>query len=1257
MLPVLSYACDSYRDDVAVIYNINDSDSLEIAQYYASERCVNANNLIGVYTQRAYDIHWDEFLSINSQIIEALVLLVNNNPNDLIACNNDKGYWCEQNTSFIQNNTSITTLVTVKGVPTRLYQVPFEDKVHPKYTSNYNQPGVVDTYLRLSLLSDISSFDEIKNGGETYRIDDLRSKLNSGLRRANPAIDDDFIIGRIDGLNKQAAKNLVDRAKIVEVNGIKGVWYVDADDGYTHGIGLDHYRVDIADDLVSNDLLLKPFNIPIIEVEAIRPSNRYLLGIVNETDPACNGFFQGDFYLYDLLRPAPYECLVKYTTQRRGAYGPVLGKEGSYTDKPGFIGARSEIANNALVYFGRKDAQSTYWPVDTEIKRAEDDGSDFRNLLNWKKNPYGPACQLCDETADTEVCKAESTDALREIDTRCAGVEDGFFGYNNQSYPAAYFTAWPTGWRKAEGNSQWLTTGSGDWANLAFPIVLDDYGYDDNYSLNFTSRTEATDQCLDIQSDTLVPCSRDKIRVLLEQRKNITPVNLSPQLDSASRTFTVRFRYQFTSFTESDTLSLAIRVVLRRQNSIYGYANADTDGINNVCFNLSQKINLQETAGSWNEAVFTYEYQPDLACYGTGENQVYLDDPESVLYDGIKLGFVSGTFSGDLKIDAIELENPVTGSIALNNASFFESGFQQSSPGDFPVMFLSRLNGTAFWGSVSHHVSGGAPFSDSRSTISYFLKGLPLGEAVWADNHGDGSGVFYGDPLYNPIAVRLNNLASDDLAKPNFIIDRNSIDLYGIAKNGTANTSQYYLDYCSGHEFVICDRENSWQSIPTINGGAAPTADNTLLGTFDMSDKIGEFLVRLTVTTQIGSESSSYSDYLALFRGLTNDLDVDGIPDDFEQFYGIEPHDFIDVDSDGINDEWEFYYYRTATEKAEDEQAIANGETNDCDMACQELLLARENVMGDMDNDGYTNYVEFTLSTDPADAGDTPSRKTVYYRANAEDGGNGTYPAPYNHVSGIGIDYNVGDILVFIDGQFSIDQLNGNSVYGNADNPVELTLKDVLYSHVDGVRIYGGYVTTSSGVSRYKNQGSFFNNTVIESESMLSSVSINNTTYRPTLTKYTNSVLKNRFRTTRNDVELVLDHVTIKSDQEILSYRSLTGTMDFIVSNSILDSGENINAIDITKNGIVNTDIRYSLVSDVTLQGTNNNNLDGKVNYVNDDLKIAPLSKTIDAGDPDAPYDNEAKPHGDRVNLGAYGNTSNAQFLSLEIAVPILFGN
>ena len=99
------------------------------------------------------------------------------------------------------------------------------------------------------------------------------------------------------------------------------------------------------------------------------------------------------------------------------------------------------------------------------------------------------------------------------------------------------------------------------------------------------------------------------------------------------------------------------------------------------------------------------------------------------------------------------------------------------------------------------------------------MRGLPLGDAVWfAEFHN--SGIFYGDPLYSPAAIHLHYLPSSDPLAPNdhFITTSSPLALRGDTLNGTGPdvTTVYSVDYCSGHDFLICDQSNSWFQIANL---------------------------------------------------------------------------------------------------------------------------------------------------------------------------------------------------------------------------------------------------------------------------------------------------------------------------------------------------------------------------------------------------------------------------------------------------------
>ena len=172
----------------------------------------------------------------------------------------------------------------------------------------------------------------------------------------------------------------------------------------------------------------------------------------------------------------------------------------------------------------------------------------------------------------------------------------------------------------------------------------------------------------------------------------------------------------------------------------------------------------------------------------------------------------------------------------------FDQGHEQVSGGDHAANFLSRLNGAAFFGSLSHHQSGGHSFEKHpQETLLYFLRGLPLGDAAWwAENYN--SGVLYGDPLYSPTAVMLHYLNDQDR-----VLD-DLAPLVGDTINGRDRlqvSTVYEIDYCAGSDFFDCDAAGSW--VPTSLAGAGGRTEQPL-GEWDVSGlPYGPYTLRLKV--------------------------------------------------------------------------------------------------------------------------------------------------------------------------------------------------------------------------------------------------------------------------------------------------------------------------------------------------------------------------------------------------------------------------
>ena len=94
-----------------------------------------------------------------------------------------------------------------------------------------------------------------------------------------------------------------------------------------------------------------------------------------------------------------------------------------------------------------------------------------------------------------------------------------------------------------------------------------------------------------------------------------------------------------------------------------------------------------------------------------------------------------------------------------------------------------------------------------------------------------------------------------------------------------------------------------------------------------------------------------------------------------------------------------------------------------------------------------------------------------------------------------------------------------------------------------------------------------------------------------------------------------------------------------VVRNTILDNIDDLTGVQNT------TGFKYNLISDGDLAGINGNITGASPQFVdaaNGDYHLQANAFAIDAGNPDDPYALEPENNGGRVNIGAYGNTTEA---------------
>jgi hypothetical protein len=432
----------------------------------------------------------------------------------------------------------------------------------------------------------------------------------------------------------------------------------------------------------------------------------------------------------------------------------------------------------------------------------------------------------------------------------------------------------PTGWYVNVGSKtdQWFTNTSGSRSYRA-PEVRDDLGFNDNYSLWFGGAELLSGaKCYTASDDLQLPppssCANAD-RFLIDQ--------LIPLAEQALDTVTpqvVRVRFKFRALNLKSSFPLKVRLFVHE--SPYTDASVTILAKDQIDYAWQNAVSLTAPntpadAVSWGDAVASFTLDPTLHRH------------PQYLFNGIKLRIDSIVdIEGQVAIDDVSVD--IDGvNVPVQNASF-NDGHRQLSGGDSAATFLGRLNGTAFWGNLTHHgVSGGGSFDTHiQETLIYFLRGLPLGDAVWFAERWN-SGIFYGDPLYSPIAVHLHYLAGSIPGAPEDTFERRvPLVLRGDTVNGTGSnvTTTYSVSYCQGKDFFVCDQGQAWVPIANMQNLPGGSRDMSL-GSWDGTQLAeGDYTLRLSVTSSNATSglTQTFNDYypLTLQDDLVSPVDVSG---------------------------------------------------------------------------------------------------------------------------------------------------------------------------------------------------------------------------------------------------------------------------------------------------------------------------------------------------------------------------------------------
>ncbi len=906
------------RDDVLVIVNDNSIDSCEVGRYYAQKRGLGKNNILHVRTPADYFINWTHFKILRDQIIQRMQqrIALRDPAFTPVVCTDGDMPF------YCQASMDQLRANTRISYIVMTKGMPSRVRVDGSKLWFSNAPTSIDNYLKYWLINyfaDDTAFGSL-SGNRAIAFADGRN-----IRPVVPATDRELIVGRIDGISLQSARALVDRSLDAEANGLYGKVYTYTNYG-PHNAPTGMRWKDYSK---SNTNIYDGSGDPW----------RYQLGLFGESAPECSDYLEPGHYLNfsqtDSRGKAPQNCTVKLSS----------GINRANDLPPARAGSRQPLVDDAFWYAGLLDGQSTT--------------GNFREFLNWRRDTSCSNTLCADLPAGEQAaCRAASVDVYKEIDTRCVGVSDGFIGYNYQSFPVSFLHIAPTGWN----------TGTAEGYKTGRAIVREDSGFDDNMSLWYRNNEEIASPSCYASSDFSQPPSAacaSEVLMNFNQTINFTTTQTSDPISPDQ--YRLRFKYNAENLSKSVTLKAYIQVTELASNTRVTYRRV----------NASLAIPANTSTG-WQdgEAIITFDHS----------NSKHSADWDGT-YKRISVYLASSTtYAGGLGIDTVSLEKldpagiAAPTPIALVNPSF-DQGHQQVTTGDHAANFLSRLNGVAFWGSLSHHQSGGHSFSrHTLETMVYFMRGLPLGDAVWfGENYN--SGILYGDPLYSPVAIKLA-----DINKPyDFITTQ--VALQGHTVNGrdpNAVATTYQVDYCPGDDFFVCDRQASWISTGLAGTGGT---QNTNLGIWTTTGlSAGAYTLRLAVTSNNinrGRNQTFYDYYPVVVANQTSDFDADGVSDLDELNAGMNPTS-TDSDGDGLSDGDEIAAGTDPLRTDSDGDGLTDGNevlnlgtdplNTDTDgdkmpdgweASYAGLDPLVDDAAGDLDADGLTNLEEYGYSTNP----------------------------------------------------------------------------------------------------------------------------------------------------------------------------------------------------------------------------------------------------------------------------------------------------
>lgn len=433
------------------------------------------------------------------------------------------------------------------------------------------------------------------------------------------------------------------------------------------------------------------------------------------------------------------------------------------------------------------------WPIDVTWLVGTDAvlGKSYTNthaafynysvMKRWRKN--GEDCTVeCEGFAteeEVDACKATTFDYFKVLNSDCVGVAPGFMGQQLRSFPVQFYGFYPPGWGVSGGGNaeksppRLISTGGHG------QIESDDSGYAHFGWATHEALNE--DECMG-EGGAIMPCPE---RVAVNMFRSQSQPDALP-IDGARP---VRLRFQYRN-QGSPGAYLRLRVCIN-----------DCGGGGSVYYRMADDswpdLDLSEDHLEWTEADYL----------------IHVTDEAFSEITKVKLWF-DGQFNkkirGFFDLDSIELIDEITGEpLMTGDLMAFESDdWRANISGGFAATAIDRMGGIGFWGSSSHHHTGGYGYSPQKTASAVFA-GHTLGDALFMTSAM--SGIAYGDPLYRAFGAKIRTLNGDLLGIPgkhvffpNTPEGSDSLVLDVLQGISAVESVRWQLDYCKGDTVAGC---------------------------------------------------------------------------------------------------------------------------------------------------------------------------------------------------------------------------------------------------------------------------------------------------------------------------------------------------------------------------------------------------------------------------------------------------------------------